>query len=95
LHKLPFDTLKIDRSFISTMGEDHAAYEIVRAIILLAKSLGLHVVAEGIETRTQAEELRKLGCEFGQGYLFAPPLTRMAAQRMLQAQSAHIPSGES
>ena len=90
LHKLPFDTLKIDRSFISTMGEDHAAFEIVRAIILLAESLGLHVVAEGIETRLQAEELRNLECKFGQGYLFAPPLTLAAAQRMLTAQSARL-----
>jgi diguanylate cyclase (GGDEF)-like protein/PAS domain S-box-containing protein len=87
LHKLPFDTLKIDRSFISTMVADHAAYEIVRAIILLAGSLGLHVVAEGIETRMQAEELLSLGCGFGQGYLFAPPLTAEAARRMLEAQS--------
>jgi diguanylate cyclase (GGDEF)-like protein/PAS domain S-box-containing protein len=88
LHKLPFDTLKIDRSFISTMVQDHAAFEIVKAIILLAGSLGLHVVAEGIETRWQAEELRNLGCAFGQGYLFAPPLTMEAARRMLQNQYA-------
>jgi diguanylate cyclase (GGDEF)-like protein/PAS domain S-box-containing protein len=86
LHKLPFDTLKIDRSFVSTMGEDHAAYEIVRAIILLAGSLGLQVVAEGVETKLQAEELRNLGCGFGQGYLFSPPLTGEAARRMLSAQ---------
>ncbi len=87
LHKLPFDTLKIDRSFISSMVEDHAAYEIVRAIILLAGSLGLHVVAEGIETRLQADELRNLGCGFGQGYLYAPPLTAEAAGKMLAAQT--------
>ncbi len=87
LHKLPFDTLKIDRSFINTMGDDHAAFEIVRAIILLAGSLGLQVVAEGIETQLQADELRSLGCGFGQGYLFAPPLTKEAARRMLEAQS--------
>ncbi len=90
LHKLPFDTLKIDRSFISTMVQDYAALEIVRAIILLAGSLGLHVVAEGIETKSQAEELRNLGCAFGQGYLFAPPLTAEAARRMLQAQSLAV-----
>lgn len=90
LHKLPFDTLKIDRSFISTMVQDHAAFEIVRAIILLAGSLGLHVVAEGIETRSQAEELRNLGCAFGQGYLFAPPLTADAARRMLEVQYAEL-----
>jgi len=87
LHKLPFDTLKIDRSFISTMMQDHAAFEIVRAIIMLAGSLGLQVVAEGIETRTQAEELLSLGCPYGQGYLFAPPLTKEAARRMLEAQA--------
>lgn len=90
LHRLPFDTLKIDRSFISTMVQDHAAFEIVRAIILLAGSLGLRVVAEGIETRTQADELRSLGCAYGQGYLFAPPLTEEAARRMLQAQVVSI-----
>lgn len=88
LHRLPFDTLKIDRSFISTMSQDHTAYEIVRAIISLAQSLGLQVVAEGIETRSQAEELRGLGCGFGQGYLFAPPLTSQAAHRMLVNQAA-------
>lgn len=87
LHRLPFDTLKIDRSFISTMSQDHTAYEIVRAIISLAQSLGLEVVAEGIETRSQAEELRGLGCGFGQGYLFAPPLTSEAAHRMLVNQA--------
>ncbi len=87
LHRLPFDTLKIDRSFITTMGDDHAAFEIVRAIILLAGSLGLQVVAEGIETQIQADELRSLGCGFGQGYLFAPPLTKEAARRMLEAQT--------
>lgn len=87
LHRLPFDTLKIDRSFITTMGDDHAAFEIVRAIILLAGSLGLQVVAEGIETQMQADELRSLGCGFGQGYLFAPPLTKEAARRMLEAQT--------
>ena len=90
LHKLPFDTLKIDRSFINTMGQDHAAFEIVRAIILLAGSLGLHVVAEGIETQGQADALRGLGCGFGQGYLFAPPLTAEAARRMLEAQSVRL-----
>jgi diguanylate cyclase (GGDEF)-like protein/PAS domain S-box-containing protein len=92
LHRLPFDTLKIDRSFITTMGDDHAAFEIVRAIILLAGSLGLQVVAEGIETQLQADELRSLGCGFGQGYLFAPPLTKEAARRMLEAQTVRAES---
>lgn len=86
LHRLPFDTLKIDKSFISTMGQDHSAYEIVKAIINLARNLGLQVVAEGVETRNQADELREMGCEYAQGYLYAPPLTSDAATRMLEAQ---------
>ncbi len=87
LHRLPFDTLKIDRSFVSTMMDDRAAFEIVRAIILLAGSLGLHVVAEGVETRKQAEDLASLGCEYGQGYLYSPPVPAAAARNMLEAQA--------
>lgn len=94
LHRLPFDTLKIDRSFISTMGQDHSAFEIVRVIITLAENLGLQVVAEGVETRHQAEQLRQLGCTYGQGYLFAPPLTREAAHRLLLEQCASLGSLE-
>lgn len=86
LHRLPFDTLKIDRSFIATMGQDHSAFEIVKAIISLARNLGLQVVAEGVETRNQADELREMGCQYAQGYLYAPPLTAEAATRMLEAQ---------
>lgn len=86
LHRLPFETLKIDRSFISSMSTDHSAYEIVRAIVALAQNLGLHVVAEGVENRAQLEELKNLGCAYGQGYLFAPPLNEDAAFRLLQQQ---------
>lgn len=89
LHRLPFDSLKIDRSFITSMSQDHTAYEIVRAILSLADNLGLNVVAEGVEHRTQAEELRSLGCKYGQGYLFSPPLTSDSAARMLEAQQLH------
>jgi PAS domain S-box-containing protein len=90
LHRLPFDSLKIDKSFINSMTKDHTAFEIVRAIVSLADNLGLHVVAEGIEHRSQAEELRNLGCQFGQGYLFAPPLTATAAERMLDRQNTSL-----
>lgn len=86
LHRLPFDSLKIDRSFITSMSQDHTAYEIVRAILSLADNLGLSVVAEGVENRTQAEELRNMGCKYGQGYLFSPPLTADSAARMLESQ---------
>ncbi len=73
LRYLPVDTVKIDRSFIGT-EIDRKNYDIVEAIVNLAHSLGLDVIAEGIETKTQLEMLRNLGCEYGQGYLFAYPL---------------------
>ena len=74
LRRFPVDTLKIDRSFISS-GDDAAENdEIVKTIMALAKSIGLSVVAEGIEDTQQLANLRRLGCEFGQGYLFSPPL---------------------
>jgi diguanylate cyclase (GGDEF)-like protein len=73
LRYLPVDTVKIDRSFIGPEIND-TNYDITKAIINLAHSLGLDVIAEGIETETQLEILKELGCEYGQGYLFAPAL---------------------
>jgi len=72
LHQLPIDTLKIDRSFIERMNADGA--EIVRAIVAMARNLGLSVTAEGVETEDQLTQLKHLGCAEAQGYLFAPPL---------------------
>jgi EAL domain-containing protein (putative c-di-GMP-specific phosphodiesterase class I) len=68
------DTLKIDRSFIGTMHENPGHRAIVRGIVALAHNLEMHVVAEGIEHPEQLALLRSIGCEYGQGYLFAPPL---------------------
>lgn len=76
LVRLPISTLKIDRSFVSPLNEDGANIEIVRTIISLARNLGLKVIAEGIETEPQVEVLRMLGCERGQGYYFAKPMSR-------------------
>src|SRR5688572_5007406 len=75
LHRFPLSGLKIDRSFVSALrvGESGGTSAIVRAIRLLADSLGLEVVAEGIETEEQRQQLRLLGLPFGQGYLFAKP----------------------
>ncbi|HEV2059616.1 MAG TPA: EAL domain-containing protein [Solirubrobacteraceae bacterium] len=67
------DTLKIDRSFIGTMHEDESHDAIVRGIVALAHNLDMHVVAEGIEHPAQLALLRSIGCEYGQGYLFARP----------------------
>ncbi len=73
LHEFPIDTLKIDRSFISKLGIAHKA--IVPMIINLAHTLGMTVVAEGIETREQFNQLQGLNCELGQGFFFAKPMT--------------------
>ena len=75
LMKLPISTLKIDRSFISVVDDDGSNDVIVDAIIALARNLGLRVVAEGIETAGQLERLKVLGCEAGQGYYFAAPMS--------------------
>jgi EAL domain-containing protein (putative c-di-GMP-specific phosphodiesterase class I) len=75
LHRLPVDELKIDKSFVETMIIDHRSMAVVKAIVGLAEGLDLKVVAEGIETKEQAEALRALHCVYGQGYRFARPLT--------------------
>ncbi|HEX8285840.1 MAG TPA: EAL domain-containing protein [Pyrinomonadaceae bacterium] len=85
LHRFPVDTLKVDRSFISRMGEGDENGEIVRTIVTLASNLGMGVVAEGVETARQADLLRGLGCEYAQGYLFARPLDPQAAEAWLAA----------
>jgi diguanylate cyclase (GGDEF)-like protein/PAS domain S-box-containing protein len=74
LQRLPVDTLKIDRTFISQLGLQAESVEIVSAIITLARNLGMSVAAEGVETAEQAEGLKALDCEYGQGYYFYRPL---------------------
>jgi EAL domain-containing protein (putative c-di-GMP-specific phosphodiesterase class I) len=73
VHRLDLDTLKVDRSLVRDLPEPRAM-AIVRAILRMAESLGLSVVAEGVETREQADALAALGCPYGQGYLWARPL---------------------
>ncbi len=79
LHSLPIDILKIDRSFVSTMLEDHDKAVIVRTILSLAESLNLRVTAEGIETQALAHALQQMGCWQGQGYHFAKPMPEAEA----------------
>lgn len=83
LHRFPINTLKIDRSFVMTMEAGSENGEIVRTIIALAKTLNLSVIAEGIESIHQIHQLRVLGCEFGQGYLFSRPVPVDEAERLL------------
>ena len=75
LKHLPIDTLKIDRAFVRDMAVDQNDFAIVSAIVGIAKSLALHLVAEGIETIEQLDCLRKLGCQSGQGFFFSPPIS--------------------
>jgi predicted signal transduction protein with EAL and GGDEF domain len=83
LRRIPVDTLKIDRAFISHMDSDPESREIVRIIIMLAHNLGLKVVAEGAETEEQISLLKQLNCEMAQGYFFSRPADDQAMLRLL------------
>ena len=83
LHEFPIDTLKIDRSFVSRIGADNSGVEIIQTIVTLARSRGMDIVAEGIETPTQLQKLGELGCELGQGYLFSQPVDSFKATELL------------
>ena len=83
LHKFPTDTLKIDQSFVGQMDASRDDQEIVQTIVTLGHKLGMNLVAEGIETDEQVGLLRALGCELGQGYLFARPLGADEATTLL------------
>ena len=84
LKHLPIDTLKIDRAFVRDMAVDANDAAIVSAIVGIAKSLGLHLVAEGIESAEQLDCLRQLGCEAGQGFYFSPPVSAENCSLMLE-----------
>jgi EAL domain-containing protein (putative c-di-GMP-specific phosphodiesterase class I) len=87
LKHLPLDTIKIDRTFVAGL-ESEADRSIVDAVIGLAHGLRISVVAEGIETEAQFETLRAMGCDIGQGYLFARPLAAAGATRLLSPSRA-------
>jgi EAL domain-containing protein (putative c-di-GMP-specific phosphodiesterase class I) len=74
LQRFPIDGLKIDRSFVSGLGTSRNDTALVRTVIALGDTLGLRTIAEGIETTQQWEMLVMLGCEYGQGFLFARPM---------------------
>jgi diguanylate cyclase (GGDEF)-like protein/PAS domain S-box-containing protein len=92
LHRFPVNTLKVDRSFVGRMDEASEYREIVRTIVSLAHTLGMEVVAEGVETRGQCVHLAALRCEFSQGYFFSKPLPAAAAAEYLM--SNRPPAGE-
>lgn len=83
LHRFPIQTVKIDRSFINTMNGNSESAAIVQTIITLAHTLGMNVVAEGLETMQHFKQIRALGCEYGQGFLFSVPLDALSAEELL------------
>jgi EAL domain-containing protein (putative c-di-GMP-specific phosphodiesterase class I) len=84
LKRLPADTLKIDRSFVAGLGQDVEDTAIVQMTINLAHTLGMRIIAEGVESKEQAEQLREMGCDLGQGYYFAEPLSPEASPEFLR-----------
>jgi EAL domain-containing protein (putative c-di-GMP-specific phosphodiesterase class I) len=86
LHSFPIQVLKIDASFVRNMEVEAKHDEIVQAIVALARSLKMEVIAEGMETQASLVRLRELKADFGQGYLFSRPLDADAAGRLLASQ---------
>jgi diguanylate cyclase (GGDEF)-like protein/PAS domain S-box-containing protein len=85
LRRMPVDILKVDRTFVGGMAADSTDREIVAAVVGMGRALKLCVVAEGIETPEQADALRELGCDIGQGYLYAKPLPADAMEELAQS----------
>ena len=88
LHRLPIQAMKIDRSFVSGLGDGNGAGALIRTIVLLARHLGLRTIAEGVEEPGQSQRLRALGCEFVQGHLISYPLDAASAGQMIAAAAA-------
>jgi EAL domain-containing protein (putative c-di-GMP-specific phosphodiesterase class I) len=97
LLRMPYTELKIDRSFVSSCGIDPEAWKLVRATVSLARELGMHVVAEGIETEDISDRLRDVGCNLGQGWFFGRPMQAEAMLRWLippvRGGAIHEPEG--
>jgi diguanylate cyclase (GGDEF)-like protein len=90
LQQLPVDSLKIDRTFIAASARSRESDPLIQTLVQLGRSLGLRTVAEGIEDEAQLAHLRELGCDTGQGYLFAPPLEVAALERVLADQATLV-----
>ncbi|MET7691750.1 EAL domain-containing protein [Streptomyces sp. NPDC005483] len=93
LRDFPIDVLKIDKTFIDDIPEDRKQVALVEGIVHLADSLGLQVIAEGIEEQAQRELLASIGCRFGQGYLFAPPMNLEESEIILRRPDHAPPTG--
>jgi len=89
LKQFPVDIVKIDQMFVADLGRDPASLSIVAAVVQLAHGLGMTVVAEGVETAEQYQELNRLGCDFCQGFYFARPMPAARLETLIQ----HRPDG--
>jgi diguanylate cyclase (GGDEF)-like protein len=89
LHQFPFDTLKIDRSFVSSIENNSEQLGIIRAIVTLARNLGMDTIAEGIETVNQLAQLKALKCEYGQGYFLFKPLDKEILETIIMTEIAN------
>ncbi|MBX9799119.1 MAG: EAL domain-containing protein [Burkholderiaceae bacterium] len=83
LQKLPIDILKIDKAFVRSIGNNQSDMEIMRLMMALAQTLNLQTTAEGVENFEQIRELKKMGCNLGQGFLFSAPLTAQEAEALI------------
>ena len=84
LQHFPISAIKIDKSFIDEIGKSRRGVELIRAIVTMARELGMEAIAEGIETGEQLDELKKLSCSFGQGFLLSRPLDKESAEEVLE-----------
>jgi len=89
LHRFPIEALKVDRSFVWGLGTDPRSTELVRTIAMMARNLGVDVIAEGIETSDQRRRVERLGCAYGQGYLFSRPVPGDIAGRFVCGNQQH------
>jgi len=90
LKQFPVDNLKVDRSFVEGVGQDAQDTAIIQSVVALAQTLKMRVTAEGVETDAQRLELARLGCEQGQGYLFAEPLPAAKIRALLEQETSAI-----
>jgi EAL domain-containing protein (putative c-di-GMP-specific phosphodiesterase class I) len=95
IQNFPIHIIKIDRSFVKDIGKKKKVTELVRAIISMSHDLGMETIAEGIETYQQLNELKSLGCDYGQGFLISDPLSIPMAGALLEGSSRLFPEFKS
>ncbi|WNZ22458.1 EAL domain-containing protein [Leptolyngbya sp. NK1-12] len=94
LHRFPVNHLKVDRSFVKDLCDNDESLKITESIVVLAHSLNMKVIAEGVEHQSQLARLQQLGCEYVQGYLFSPAIPANSATEMLKQRCDVLPSGK-